>query len=87
MAKVTIEYINDPIFKLLGALLETSEFDALGRMVHIWDYCIESNTQFVKDTILAAITGREEFGEYLVRLGLAEHSDGGVVIGGAKWLE
>ncbi len=73
-ASVRVEscVFGDPRFELLGAMLSTSKYDALGRMIHIWSYCTDHDTYWVPESILHIYLDNENGPSYMVTAGLAE---------------
>lgn len=84
MASVRVDGINDPRFKILGKLINSNRFDALGRMVAVWEYCTEKQTYFLTEIILDAISEIENFADALTKSDLAERTDEGIRIKGTK---
>src|SRR3990172_4708665 len=75
MARVNVEQkaLSDPRFYILARLLGSEEADlALGRMLHVWNECIERETYVLSKAILCAIFGETEAPEWLVLSELAE---------------
>lgn len=56
-ASVRIEgaALSDIRIKYLGQLLGTGEYDALGRMAHVWSACVEQGTYFLAKPPLSQI--------------------------------
>lgn len=74
MAAVRVERtaLSDPRMKLLAQLLGCDAFSCLGRMIHVWAYCTDQQAYSVSANLLDAMTEIADFGEALVKAGLAE---------------
>jgi hypothetical protein len=70
----------------LGLKLGTNEFDALGRMVALWDFCTEKSDSVLTETLITVLSKHEKFAEAICapEVGLAEHVDGGIRIKGTR---
>ena len=77
--KVDGSAFSDPRYKLLGKLLGTSEYDALGRMTHLWLHCTSKQLYVVPEKLVASIVDVEA----LVLSELGDRVDGGIRIRGA----
>lgn len=93
MASVRVDNRNDPRFKVLGSLLGTNEYDALGRMVAVWDFCTEKHTYFLTETLVNILGNLENFCVAICNenVGLGEVCEQGIRIKGTKgrieWLK
>jgi len=72
---VETKALADPRFKVLGRLLGSSHFDALGRCIAVWHYCLDKQVHGVSGSMLDAISEQESFGDSLVKAGLAEKTE------------
>jgi hypothetical protein len=66
-------------YKLLGKLLKTSRWDAIGRMVEVWEYCTDQQTYSVTEAMLDSIGERDDFAKCLVESGFAEREKNGKI--------
>lgn len=72
MVPVRIDKPNDPRFKLLGVLLGSTRQDAVGRMIDVYAWCTEQNSQKISKKLLDAIGERAGFSDMLIEADLAE---------------
>lgn len=81
MARISVEQIAlvDPRIELLGTLLGTSRYDALGRMVWVWNQCLEKTTYTLSARIVGALMGRPDGASLLIESDLAEAAEGDFV--------
>ena len=70
----------DPRFRLLGKLLGTSEFDALGRVSYLWLHCTERCTYVLSETLVGSVVDVEA----LILSELGDRVDGGVRLRGTE---
>lgn len=63
---------TDPRIKRLGRLLGTGQYDALGRMAHVWRYCADRQVYAVSAMALADLTDRDDFADHLLTSDLGE---------------
>jgi hypothetical protein len=82
--RIETKALRDPRFAVLGKLLGTSRFDALGRVAAVWAYCTEKQARVLKSEFIDQIAEAEGFAAHLVAAELAESSDLGVRIKGTK---
>lgn len=88
MARVSVEdkALRDPRFAVLGKLLGTSKFDALGRMISIWEYCTQNQLVTLSEEQINVLAENENYSQLLLdeKVGLAEKSKKGIRIKGLK---
>ena len=86
MARVNIDdgAFMDPRFVVLGQLLGTSEFDALGRMAHVWRWCTDRQQHTVSAALLAAVMRHENASKLVVSSGLGVEVSDGIRIAGTR---
>ena len=75
MARVGVEQkaLTDPRFDLLGRAFGTTRFDALGRMLLVWNECQERGSYHLPTAVVSALLAHDSGAELLVKCGLAEH--------------
>ena len=64
----------------LGALLGTSNYDAIGRMGHLWQFCTLQQTYVLEEALVRTVLSPDA----LVSAGLGERVEGGVRIKGTE---
>lgn len=81
MPRVNIEAVafGDGRFKALGRLLGTTEYDALGRMAHVWRHCTDRQTATVRRSMVNALTDRGDLADHIVAAELAEDASNGMI--------
>lgn len=88
MPRVNIEEQarKDPRFVVLGKKLNTTKFDALGRMIEVWAHCTENNSYFLCPEIIDACAELDGFHKLilLTEVGLAEQTSQGIRIKGTE---
>lgn len=84
MASVRIDDYNDPRYKVLGELIGTNRFDAIGRLIGVYEYCTDKQTYFVPELILDALAEMKNFVDALIKSDLAVRTDEGIRIKGTK---
>lgn len=74
MARVGVEQkaLTDPRFDLLGRAFGTTRFDALGRMLLVWNECQERGSYHLPTSVVSALLAHDSGAELLVKCGLAE---------------
>ncbi len=93
MARVNVEQkaLTDPRFELLGQMLGSNRFEALGRMLLVWHECQERGSYILTEKLLGIIMGSPKGVEWLIESDLAERDEAGVRIKGTEgrieWLE
>ena len=91
MASVRVENgaLKDPRIEYLGVLLDTGRYDALGRMIAVWDFCTEHDTYIASNAAVCGIFGADGV-KHLLEADLAEVTDEGLRIRGTagriEWL-
>lgn len=78
------EAFRDPRFRILGGLLKTNEYDAMGRLVFVWSYCTEKQTHYLTKDVIAGLTHSENFADFMVAADLAEHFNEKIRVKGTK---
>lgn len=78
--KVLGRALADPRFRVLGGLLGSNEYEALGRMVHLWHCCTQRQTYVLPGRLVSSIVDVEA----LCLSELGESVDGGVRIKGTE---
>jgi hypothetical protein len=73
--RVDGEAFDDVRFAMLGRRLETSVYDALGRMLFVWRQCTKLDTYILTGEQLSIAGGSDEFPYLLCEVGLAEKLD------------
>lgn len=91
--RVEDEALTDPRFTLLGQVLHTTRFDAVGRMLAIWSYCTEKHTYYLTEKMIDVLAEVPGFTKIISEpeIGLAVQSDKGFRIKGTRgrieWLK
>jgi hypothetical protein len=86
MASVRVDNRNDPRFAVLGLKLGTNKYDALGRMIAVWDFCTEKGSAIITDALVNVLAEHEKFSEAICdeEVGLAERVEGGIRVKGTR---
>jgi hypothetical protein len=81
MPRVNIEGVafGDGRFKALGRILGTTEYDALGRMAHVWRYCTDKQTAILAPHEVNVLTDATDLAAAIVRANLAEELEDGTI--------
>ena len=86
-ASVRVEQrtFTDPRLIVLGQLIGSNEFDALGRMCHVWSQCTEFQAKVLPGMLVDAITRKPGMADAIVKSGLGEwNGDGAIRIKGTE---
>lgn len=75
---------DDPRFVMLGKMLCTTKFDALGRVAKLWAHCTDRNSHFVTAEVIDIVCDYEGAHLHLVACDLAEEIDGLIRVKGTK---
>lgn len=78
--RIEDEAFSDTRIERLGVLLDTSRYDALGRLAYLWRQC----TAMGKDVLAEELVEHHVNIEALVQSGMAEKTDDGVRLKGAR---
>jgi hypothetical protein len=78
--RIEDEAFSDTRIERLGVLLDTSRYDALGRLAYLWRQC----TAMGKDVLAEELVEHHVKIEALVKSGMAEKTDDGVRMKGAR---
>jgi hypothetical protein len=86
MARVNVETtaLTDPRFKMMAVKLGVTHFEVLGRMIFIWSYCTERNTDKLTEEIIDLTAELHGFAETLRQCDLAVKIGNQFRIRGAK---
>jgi hypothetical protein len=78
--RVETKAFSDNRIAHLGAILETSRYDALGRCCHIWEECTQRNSHILPEEVVNLIVDSNA----LVKAGLGAKTKRGIRIRGTK---
>lgn len=79
--RIEDEAFADARYDVLAGLLDTSKYDALGRMAYVWRWCTQRRTYVVPSSLLEVYFDDPSD---LIRADLAEEVDGGYRIKGTR---
>ena len=74
MARINVEQkaLTDPRFELLGQFLKSNRYEALGRMLLVWNECQERCTYSLPERLVGALMGTPTGAEWLIESDLTE---------------
>lgn len=78
--KILGRAFSDPRFRLMGKLMGSDEFSALGRMAYLWQFCTERQTYILPEKLVEMVVDVEA----MVVADLGERVEGGIRIRGAE---
>lgn len=82
--RIDASAFTDPRFKILGSLIGSDRFRAIGCMAMVWSHCTEHQARTLSAEVIDALTDVEGFSESMVRAGLGERIEDGIRICGTK---
>ncbi len=78
--KILGRAFSDPRFRLMGKLMGSDEFSALGRMAYLWQFCTERQTYILPEKLVESVVDVDA----MVLADLGERVEGGIRVRGVE---